>query len=161
MQNDSLIEKPKSRRGGVRPGSGRPKGTVEPQTIERERAKTRFLSRVHRTADKLFNAQFQKAVGESFLMVKKSECNSKGTVIKTWHEIVEDPQTIIDYLDGNLDDSGGEYYYMSTRPADNAAIQGLLDRGFGKATEHVDQTGDMTLEIVTRKAGTHNTDDDN
>jgi hypothetical protein len=132
--------------GGARPGAGRPKGTVEPQTIERERAKARFLNRVHKTADELFEAQFNKAVGETYLMVKKTVGSGKDR--KSWTEIVTSPEMIRQYIDDELEDTDSEYYYMTTKPADNQAIQGLLDRGFGKATEKVQLGGDGENPLI-------------
>ncbi len=44
-------------RGGPRPNSGRPKGKLEPQTIERAAVLAAFRERVARNADQLFKAR--------------------------------------------------------------------------------------------------------
>jgi hypothetical protein len=144
---DSLIENHKKSRGGKREGSGRPLGSIEAKKASQIAAKERFLSRVHVNADKLFNAQLDKAVGEKYLMVKKTSGTGKDR--KSWTEIVTDPELIKQFLDEELDDTDQEFYYMTTKPADNQAIQGLLDRGFGKAQEKVDITSNEETIVAT------------
>lgn len=142
MANDSLKPKSKSKRGGARPGAGRKKGKLEPHTIEVRKAKERFMARVAKSTDKLFNAQLNKAVGEHFLMRKVTERDSKGKITRTYHEIVTNPKKIIEYLDslshGEPIDDDNNYYYITTRSADNSAISDMLNRGLGKPTEHVE-----------------------
>lgn len=119
--------------GGVRPGAGRPKGTMNPKTKERLAVKNAFQNRVAHNADKLFNAQFNLAVGEQYLMWKHKV--GSGTKERTVVEVVDDPETIKAYLDDTLEKNDGEYYYISTKPANGMAIDSLLDRSFGKAEQ--------------------------
>lgn len=135
-----------SEHGGSRDGAGRKLGTVNQRTIERMAAKRHFIDRVIGSTDSLFNAQLDKAIGEKFLFVKRTERDSKGKVLRAYHELVESKQTIIEYLDGEL--KGGDpisdddnYYYISTKPADNMAIANMLDRAYGKPTEKVELGG--------------------
>lgn len=129
-----------SEHGGARLGSGRPKGSMNAASKERMVAKAAFISRVNKHADELFNSQLNLAVGETYLMVKRTEGVGKDR--KVWHESVSDPQTIIDYLDGELEgnesiDDGEHYYYMTTKPANGLAIDSLLNRSFGRAEEKI------------------------
>lgn len=136
--------KNKSSWGGKREGAGRPKGSMNEATQQRMAVKAAFIERVNKNADRLFNAQFDLAVGEKYLMVKRVE--GEGNRRKTWVEIVTDVETIKAYLDDDGEtlnsDSGEDYYYMTTKPANNLALDSLLNRSFGKADEHIDHTSD-------------------
>lgn len=136
-ENESTIKNQTlSGRGGARPGAGRPKGSLEPKTVERNAAKDAFIARVASNADQLFNAQFNKAIGETYLMWrhKVGSGNKERTVV----EVVDDLEVIKQYLNDELDTDGDEYYYVSTHPADNMAISDMLNRGFGKPTEKIE-----------------------
>lgn len=132
----------KSKNGGVRPGAGRPKGSMNEATKVRMAAKIEFQRRVARHADELFHSQFDLAKGEKYLMVKRVE--GEGNKRKTWVEVVTDVQTIKDYLEDDgatlNRDAGEEYYYMTTKAANNLALDSLLNRAFGKAEESLDIT---------------------
>lgn len=130
--------KSKSTWGGKREGSGRPKGSMNEATKERIETKAAFIDRVNKNADKLFNSQLDLAVGEKYLMVVRTI----GTGSKQRREtsIVTDTDTIKSFLDEELDNTDEEYYFMTTKPADNKAIDSLLNRSFGKAEEKLDIT---------------------
>ena len=125
------------------PQRGGNKGWKAPQTIERLAAKRHMLQRIAQSTDALLNAQLNKAFGETFLMVRVT--TGKGKTLKTKTEVVTDTETIKDYLidDGAALNSGNKsnYYYISKKPADNMAIQNLLDRGHGRPTEKVELGG--------------------
>lgn len=133
---DSSEKKPSW--GGVRPNSGRPKGSMNKETKERIAVKNAFQERVAYNADTLFNAQFNLAKGEQYLMWKHKV--GKGTKERTVVEVVDDPETIKAYLDDTLDVDPDEFYYISTKPANGMAIDSLLDRSFGKADSKLDMT---------------------
>lgn len=132
----SSEEKPKW--GGPRPNSGRPKGSMNEATKERLAIKHAFQERVAQHADQLFNAQFNLATGEQYLMWKHKI--GSGTKERTVVEIVDDLEIIKDYLDDKLATTDDEYYYISTKPANGIAIDSLLDRSFGKSEQHMDLT---------------------
>lgn len=136
---ESLKEKRK-RWGGARPGAGRKLHSKNPATVKREEAKRQFQERVAKHADKIFNAQLDLAVGEKYLMVVKTI----GTGNRQHREtsIVTDTETIKQYLDEELDSTDTEFYFMSTKPANNNALDSLLSRSFGKADEKLDITTD-------------------
>jgi hypothetical protein len=154
--NDSLNPKSNTGRGGARSGAGRPKGSKEPHTIEREAIKKEFEDRIHRNAESLLNAALNKARGETFLMCKVTERDSKGKVLRVYHETVTNPNTIIEYLDGELEggdsiDTDENYYYMSTKPVDVNALKDLFDRAFGRPSQKVENSGEQKLIIETRR----------
>jgi hypothetical protein len=135
LKNNSVDGSNKN--GGARPGAGRPKGGMNEDTKIRMIAKKHFIDRVAKNTDKLFNAQLNKAIGETYLM----RVTTIGKVKET--EVVTNQETIKAYLDDTLEADDNEYYYISTKPTDNMAIQGLLDRAFGRAAEKVTIDGEM------------------
>jgi hypothetical protein len=137
----------KGQLGGARPNSGRKKGQLAPQTVERAAALQAFRERVAKNVDKLFNAQLNLAMGERYLMVKRTVYVGKEK--RTWHEVVEDPEDIKSFLDGDLDNTDSEYYYMSVKPANNMALDSLLDRTFGKAQQNMKLEGDKDNPVVS------------
>lgn len=137
--------------GKIRYTPGRPRGKANAKTIELSAQRKKFRDRVARNANKLYNAQYNLAVGESYLMRKVTERNTKGSVVKVYHEIVTNPKTIIAYLDGELEgneslNNDNEYYYITTRGANNMAIDSMLDRAFGKADQKIDV--EAKLEVM-------------
>lgn len=125
--------------GGARDGAGRPKGSMNSDSKERMKVKAAFIQRVNKNADRLFNAQFDLAIGEKYLMVKRVEGEGKNR--KTWVEVVTDVETIKDYLDDDGEtlnkDAGEDFYYLTTKPANGMAIDSLLNRAIGKPEDKV------------------------
>lgn len=121
-----------------RKNNGRKKGSMNKTTAESRIAKAAFIDRVNKNVDKLFNSQFDLAAGEKYLMVVKTV--GKGAKARRETSIVTDPELIKQYLDEELEDTETEYYFMTTKPADNKALDSLLNRSFGKAAESLDVT---------------------
>lgn len=126
----------------MRPGAGRPPGRQNATTIEKTAIKKAFEDRVASNADVLFNVQFNLAKGEQYLMVKYEVGNGKDK--RTVTEVVDDPDTIKQYINGELEDED-DYYYISTKPAVGAAIDSLLDRAFGKAPQKMEMEHSGTV----------------
>lgn len=135
--------------GGKREGAGRPKGRLANHTMTAQQAKARFIERVNKHVDDLFDAQLDLAKGEKILMVKITERDDDGKIKKIYHEVVTDPETIQQYMNNeegynagyeNLNDDE-EFYYITTKPSNNQAIQGMLDRAFGRAPEKIEVEG--------------------
>lgn len=124
-------------KGGKRPGAGRPKGSLDTRTIEKKKAEQLFTDRVIKNVDKLFNAQISIAEGCSYLY--RVDKVGKGSKEREEHVLVEDPEEIKGYLDGN---TNGEYYYITTKTPDNKAIDSLMDRAFGKAVTKIVGAGE-------------------
>lgn len=137
-----------SKWGGKRPGAGRKEGSKNKTTREQLEVKRAFVERVNRHADKLFNAQLSVATGTQMLFMIKTD--SKGNRRKP--EIVTDIGIISRFLDenegvdGTLDDDT-EYYFMTTARPDNQAIESMLNRSFGKATEKVELDANIAGEV--------------
>lgn len=144
---DSLINK--SKHGGKRTGAGRKQGSKNKKTLEKEKVKEQLEQRVMTNVNKLVNAQFDLATGEKYLMVTRTI--GKGSKQRRETEIITDSEIIKRYLDEDLESSDDEFYFMTTKPANNQALQGLLDRVFGKAPQGIDFTGEQKLIIETRK----------
>lgn len=143
-------------------GPGRPAGSMNKATKDAKIAKKRFIERVNVHADELFEAQLALAKGINVLMVVRTEGSGKNR--KRWTERVTDPYLIQRYLDNELANEDGmpydslddesHYYYMTTVPPDNKAIDSLLNRSFGKAPEKIEIEGGffvaqkMIVEVV-------------
>lgn len=140
----------KSTRGGKRPGAGRPVGSQDPQTIERERVLEAMKTRIAKTADKLLNSQMNLAQGVQMLYCITA--NEKG--IRSKPELITSQTTIESYLAGELEDDDKEYYFITTERPDNRALDSLFDRTFGKSKESLDVTtnGESINEISYEQA---------
>lgn len=140
VENSTPEETPKQH-GGAREGAGRPKGSENEETKQRRAAEAEFKERVAKNVNKLFNSQLDLAVGEKFLYVtithNKGQKNERRET-----EMVTDPETIKAYLDGEYDNDpdSNEYYFISTKAANNMAIDSLLNRAFGTPQKNVDLT---------------------
>jgi hypothetical protein len=135
--NQQDTKSPKGKNGGARPGAGRPKGKLSKLNEQRQKAKKRFIERVNKMVDELFNAQASIAQGVSYLyrVDTDDKGHDKPAVIET------DPEVIKDYIDGNIDDRDS-YWYITTERPDNRALDSMLNRAFGKPEEKIDITSD-------------------
>lgn len=150
---DTLIDESKHGHGGKRQGAGRREGSKNKRTLEEFEAKKIFRKRVAQHADELFHAQYDLAIGEKYLMVVRTI--GKGSKQRHETSIVKDPETIKQYLDEDLEDADEEYYFMTTKPANNMALDSLLNRSFGKAEERMDiTTGGGKIGESDSKIGT-------
>jgi len=127
---------PAGQRGGFREGAGRKEGSKNKTTLATREALRAFQERVRSNVDKLFNAQLAIAVGNHFLFRVDISEDDKGKLKKT-NVLVTDPEEIKKALDQNLID-GNDYYFISTKSPDNKALESLLDRAFGRATQPVE-----------------------
>lgn len=140
--------------GGARSGAGREPGKPNSNTVEIRAAKKKFQERVAQMADRLLNSQANKALGETMLFVTYDVGTGKDKRRVT--ERIEDEETIIRYLDGELDgtNDNNEYYFITTKPASTQAADSLLNRAFGKATEKIEIEGGffkadkLTIQII-------------
>jgi hypothetical protein len=168
-QGGLVVKKKSSNLGGKRPGSGRPKGSLAKSTMTAMEAKNHFINRVQKNVDTLFNAQLALAKGEQFLYRKVT--TGEGKSRRTSVEMVQDTELIEEYLvdDGYSlnQESDEEYYYISTRPANNQAIDSLLNRAFGKAPEKIEIEGGffkadkMIIEVIDPKISADDDEEEN
>ena len=150
----------KKKRGGARPGAGKPKGTKHQQTIDREKVLEEAKNIIAGRTRKLIDTQTILAMGA--IKIYKIHYHWEGsakkrTLIKDKPEIVEDDQEIIHVIDWEFgsgamgdpnnhdqEDQEYDYYFVMTKEPDNQALNSLMDRTFGKATEnknHIIQKG--------------------
>lgn len=141
--------------GGYNPGSGRKPGKVSEEKLALKLQKEALQQRIAAHANQLFNAQFNLAIGQTMLFVQIKERDSKGKVIRVYHERVESQETIKDYLDDEDAMNDDEhYYYITTRPANNQALSNLLDRAFGKPKENIEVGEDPDAPLPVHGTGT-------
>jgi hypothetical protein len=124
--------------GGKREGAGRPKGSKDPETIEKEKVLAEIKSRIAKSANKLLSSQMNLAQGVQMLYCITT--NEKG--VRSKPELITDQFTIEKYLAGELEGNDKEYYFITTERPDNRALDSLFDRAFGKAQNSIDVTSD-------------------
>jgi hypothetical protein len=130
-------------RGGKRNGAGRPEGSLSKATLEKKKIEAAFTQRVLNAADRLFNAQLAIAEGLTHLY-RIDEVKDGDGKKRREHVLVTDPEEIKQFLDEHEGSDGtvdNTYYYLTTKAPDNRAIDSLLDRAFGKATNKTEVTG--------------------
>lgn len=128
----------KSKWGGKRSGAGRPEGTKNPETLEREKVAEEIRLRILKSASKLLDSQMNLAQGVQMLYKIIKDKNGK----KNKPELVTSQYEIEEYLAGAKDGSKEEYYFITTERPDNRALDSLFDRTFGKAIQNLDIKSD-------------------
>lgn len=142
--------------GGKRPGAGRKPGTKNPETLQKEAVLAAYRQRAMKVAPLLLNAQLTLARGQTFLykiekeFVKTGE-NKDGSDKGYWKSLrpvkVESETEIEAYLQGEIDgdneltEEGETYYFLTAKEPDNQAVDSIMDRTFGKATQAVELSG--------------------
>jgi hypothetical protein len=129
--------------GGKRPGAGRKPGSLAKKTLEKAKIQEAFNQRVLAHADALFNAQLKLATGSQRVFRIDETLDKKGNT-KREHVLVDDPDEIKALLDEHEGADGvvnDVYYYFQTVIPDHRAIEGMLNRTLGKATEHHEHSG--------------------
>lgn len=147
------VDNPKQN-GGARPGAGRPKGAISPETKLKIAAKQQFEKRVRSHAKELFNAQITLAMGVQYVM-KRERIQTKKGWRWTRFEKVEDPEEIARFLDGKYSEDTHQYYMLTVEKPDARAIDSLLDRAFGKAPQSLEIKDERPdpIEEILRKFG--------
>jgi hypothetical protein len=107
--------------GGHRPGAGRPKGSKDPHTLEKQEYEFQLRARIARDVDAYYEAMKQAATGVTHLMAKDKD--------GTWKEVT-DPAVMARCLN-----SGESFYQLSARNPDVRALINLFDRLCGSATQ--------------------------
>lgn len=138
-------------RGGKRPGAGRQYGSKNKATLEKKAVQEAFNQRVMLKADALFNAQFSLAVGAS--KVFRIDEEGEGKNKKQVHTLVtneDEIKALLDEHEGGAGEVGGSYYYITTSPPDNKAIDSLLNRALGRPKETHEHIGEGGGAVVLR-----------
>lgn len=125
--------------GGKRAGAGKPRGKLSPKTLEKNAVQEAIRQRILKQADALFHAQLVNAVGS--IQVFRVDEEERDGKIKRVHTLVSDTDEIKEVLDAHDGGAGvvnDSYYFVNQIAPDNRAIDSLLDRTFGKATQSID-----------------------
>lgn len=109
-------------KGGKRPGAGRPKGSKEPQTLEKEAAREALRVRLTREMDGVAEALVSRCKGVRYFVTR----NKTGK-----YEIVTNPDAVVKALNEE-DEYTGEFY---TDKPETAAIREFFDRTVDRAKE--------------------------
>ena len=141
LENLKDIQKKRTNgHGGARDGAGRPRHSKNPATITREEALRQFRESVAKVSGQLFLTQLTMARGEQFLFHVK--WTGKGAKRRKEVDVVQDIELIKLYLLDELKDDEDNYYFISTKAANNQALDSLLNRTFGTAQQSIDLTSD-------------------
>ena len=120
--------------GGKRPGSGKPKGTKQPKTLEKEAARELTRQLITANLRPLVLAQMANAVGISHLMLR----NDDGT----WRKATDDDD-IEKALNGDPN-----RYWIATKDPNVQAFTDLMNRALDKPKEQpqdVEIKGDLVV----------------
>jgi len=128
--------------GGSRKGAGRHKGGENQSTKDKKASKKELDKKILKSVDQLYISQMMLARGCSYLY--RIDKDAKGNNKKP--ELVDNRQEIEEYLRGEID--ADSYYFITTEKPDNKAIDSMIDRVFGRATQEIqgDISGNITIE---------------
>ena len=149
MYNNNLenLKKVSNGHGGKREGAGRAKGSMNKATKEQKIVEAEFKQRVLASMDKLINSQMNLAQGCQMLFKIHTETDSKGKTTRNKPELVTCQDEIEKYLAGDYETDTEDYYFITTEKPDNKALDSLIDRVFGKATNKMELSGKDGKEI--------------
>ena len=162
-----------NKRGGARTGAGRKSGSKNPATLERNKVLEAMRQRIMGKADFLLDKQFQLARGQQFLykiekeFIKTGELKNgkdKGYWKNKRPKLVTDEWEIRAYLENLVDKANGDiedefdpaatYYFITTKEPSNQALDSMLDRTFGRATQPVSGEDGGAIEVTVVKYAT-------
>lgn len=168
-----MAEVKKNKKGGKRPGAGRPSGAKNVATLERNKVLEGIRQRVMQKADFLFDKQLQLAAGQQFLYKIEKEYIDLGEtkggkkkgyykakrpklVTEEW-EIRAYLENLVDKVNGDIEDEfdpAATYYFITTKEPSNQALDSMLDRTFGRATQPVSGEDGGAIEVTVVKYAT-------
>jgi len=123
---------------------GRPKGTKNPETLEREAVLKDFRQKTMRAADILFNRQLKLAEGHMYLYKIEKEVitgpkGGKKIIPKKPVRVTEEWEIeaylMNELINGEITGPEDTYYYITAEKGDTRALDSLLDRAFGRSTQ--------------------------
>ena len=123
-------------RGGKRPGAGRPKGSKDPHTLERQRIEAAIRERVAAAIAPMTDAQVAAAKGVMYLVARKKRGGK-------FEHLTEELYKAI--LAG--EDTEHEMIEVWAEKPNVQAFEELLDRSLGKPPQPVamEHSGDITV----------------
>lgn len=130
--------------------AGRPKGSKDAKTLEREAIQKAYDQRVFKIANHILNKQLLLANGQTFLykIEKYYETVGKSKVLRRKPpKLVETQWEIEMFLNGeiesaDLNDRDDTYYYMTAKEPNAHVLDSLLDRALGISKKVKDEFGD-------------------
>lgn len=148
------------RKGGARPGAGRKKGGKNQNVLERERVLAALRQKAMAVADSLLYNQLSLARGQTFLykIEKYWETVGKTKVLRSKKpKLVTSQYDIELFLEGKLksaeeNEIGDTYYFLTTKEPNNQAIDSILDRTFGRASQSLAISGDLNISKLLDEA---------
>lgn len=162
---NDLKEKKGNNWGGARPGAGIKKGQKTKKTIENKIAEEYIRKRIIGALPSIISSQMSLAKGCQYLFKIEKEYSEKQN---KWYvpkgrqpKIVKDKNEIAAYLAGEYDDKDeADYYFMTTDKPENKALDSLLDRTFGKATQKSEVKLGITLSDLIDELNGEEPEDD-
>lgn len=118
------------------PMAVRKKGLSALPEVAKEEIEKEVDRRIGYQVHKLLNAQISLALGTQHLYKVHQTVKKNGSVSRE-HILVTDPNEIKEYLDDPTKVQGSDYFYITTRNPDLAAINSALDRLLGKASTKI------------------------
>lgn len=142
--------------GGAREGAGRPKGSVSKKTMDEKMAEDYIRKRVMRSLPKIMDSQMNLARGCQYLFKLKKVFDEKKGI---WYvpkfskaQIVKDKNEIADYISGEFEGREDcDYYFITSDKPDNKALDSLLDRTLGKATQNINAKVGLTISDLLKE----------
>jgi hypothetical protein len=121
-------------RGGARPGAGRPKGSKEPKTLEKEEARRFLRERVIASLGDLIDSQIENAKGLKYLIARDKKSGK-------FRRLGEADAAL-------AGDSENEVVEVWEKDPNVSAFTDLLNRTLDKPTEHVEMDANLKGGLV-------------
>jgi len=122
-------------RGGKRPGAGRPKGSKEPKTLEKEAAREALRNMVKAKLQPMVEAQIANAMGIKYLVKRDAKTGKFVTL--------DEAQAAQMIASGDV-----ELVEVWEKVPNVQAFQDLLDRTLDKPTQHVDMKAEHSGAVA-------------
>lgn len=127
-------------KGGARKGAGRPKGVLNPSTIEKNILRERLRAKVAEKWDAMIEAQVDSSIGLRHFMLRDPKTGQ--------FKRLTDADEIVAAL--NTEDTANFWVY--TKDPANQAFVDLANRTIDKPTEHVEAEVKVSGSIEDRLA---------
>jgi hypothetical protein len=147
--------------GGARPGAGRKKGILDPNSKKYQILKTKqaIEKQITKKTAPLIRAALITALGQTFVYKVEEQKIGKGPkggeYTKRVHTLVTDPreiETALNKMEDGGQDPDDEYYYVTTKEPDHRAVEMLLNRLLGRPKEMIEMTGTFSLLALGKHA---------
>lgn len=126
--------------GGARKGAGKPKGHKSAKTLEKEESRKFMQNYILGILEPILRAQASVARGVQYVYAITTTVDGKGNSHRESTQLTSpgDIQHALNVLNDIEDPDENEYYYITSEKPDLRAIDSMIDRVFGKASQHVE-----------------------